>query len=159
MRSPCSSSPITRRPSWAKTSTSPATWQNPSRLSEFWAWRTGVDLGRSLPGWRRPLDSPHFRCFGAITRVPMDASDKSPISPPAQPDEAPLAHPKPSHGLMGRIRTYFLTGLVLVGPIYITLNLTWWFINWVDELVRPLFPVAYRPETYLPVKIPGLGLV
>src|SRR5262249_1394093 len=89
----------------------------------------------------------------------MDASDKSPISPPAQPDEAPLAHPKPSHGLMGRIRTYFLTGLVLVGPIYITLNLTWWFINWVDELVRPLIPVAYRPETYLPIKVPGLGLV
>jgi uncharacterized membrane protein len=92
----------------------------------------------------------------------MDASDKSSIPVPAQPappGEAPLAPAKHSHGLMGRIRTYFLTGLVLVGPIYITLNLTWWFINWVDDLVRPLIPVAYRPETYLPIKIPGLGLV
>jgi len=92
----------------------------------------------------------------------MDASDKSSIpapGAPAQPGEATPAPARHSHGLMGRIRTYFLTGLVLVGPIYITLNLTWWFINWVDELVRPLIPVAYRPETYLPIKIPGLGLV
>jgi uncharacterized membrane protein len=63
------------------------------------------------------------------------------------------------HGLMARLRNYFLTGLVLVGPLYITISLTWWFINWVDDLVRPFIPIAYRPETYLPVKIPGLGLV
>jgi uncharacterized membrane protein len=25
--------------------------------------------------------------------------------------------------------------------------------------VRPFIPIAYRPETYLPVKIPGLGLI
>ena len=41
----------------------------------------------------------------------------------------------------------------------ITVCLIWWFINWVDDLVRPFIPVAYRPETYLPVKIPGLGLI
>ena len=63
------------------------------------------------------------------------------------------------HGLIGRLRNYFLTGLVLVGPLYITISLTWWFINWVDDLVRPFIPTAYRPETYLPVKIPGLGLI
>ena len=54
-----------------------------------------------------------------------------------QPDPPP-APVSSHHGLMGRIRNYFLTGLILVGPVYITLNLTWWFINWVDELVRPL---------------------
>jgi uncharacterized membrane protein len=32
-------------------------------------------------------------------------------------------------------------------------------VNWVDDLVRPLFPVAFRPETYLPIKIPGFGLI
>ncbi len=63
------------------------------------------------------------------------------------------------HGLIARLRNYFLTGLVLVGPVYITIGLTWWFINWVDELVRPFIPFAYRPETYLPVRIPGLGLI
>jgi len=49
--------------------------------------------------------------------------------------------------------------LILVAPAYITISLTWWFINWVDDLVRPFIPVAYRPETYLPVTIPGTGLI
>ena len=61
--------------------------------------------------------------------------------------------------MMSRVRNYFLTGLVLVGPLFITANLTWWFINWVDDLVRPFIPAAYRPETYLPVHIPGTGLI
>src|SRR5437870_11215374 len=63
------------------------------------------------------------------------------------------------HGLIARLRNYFLTGLILVGPLYITVGLTWWFINWVDDLVRPFIPIFYRPETYLPVRIPGLGLI
>jgi uncharacterized membrane protein len=71
-----------------------------------------------------------------------------------------LASGKPTHhGPISRLRNYFLTGLVLVGPLYITVSLTWWFINWVDDVVRPFIPVAYRPETYVPVKIPGLGLL
>src|SRR5215475_7479766 len=63
------------------------------------------------------------------------------------------------HGLAGRLRNYFLTGLILVGPAYITVSLTWWFINWVDDLVRPFIPLAYQPATYLPVKVPGTGLI
>ncbi|MGE0034328.1 MAG: DUF502 domain-containing protein [Xanthobacteraceae bacterium] len=61
--------------------------------------------------------------------------------------------------MVARLRNYFLTGLVLVGPIYITVNLTWWFINWVDDIVRPFIPIAYRTETYLPWRIPGTGLI
>jgi len=29
----------------------------------------------------------------------------------------------------------------------------------VDDLVRPFIPITYRPETYLPVKVPGTGLI
>jgi uncharacterized membrane protein len=61
--------------------------------------------------------------------------------------------------LAGRIRNYFLTGLVVAGPLLVTAWLTWSFINWVDNLVRPFIPEAYRPETYLPWPIPGTGLV
>jgi uncharacterized membrane protein len=85
-----------------------------------------------------------------------------PAAPAEAPDDASLAAGKPvssHHGPISRLRNYFLTGLVLVGPLYITISLTWWFINWVDDAVRPFIPVAYRPETYLPVKIPGTGLV
>ena len=45
------------------------------------------------------------------------------------------------------------------GLVAVTLWLIWWFVTWVDNLVRPIIPVAYRPETYLPVNIPGLGLI
>ena len=74
---------------------------------------------------------------------------------PPEPGRAGPFH----HGVVSRLRNYFLTGLILVAPAYITISLTWWFINWVDDLVRPFIPIAYRPETYLPVKIPGLGLI
>jgi uncharacterized membrane protein len=61
--------------------------------------------------------------------------------------------------IIGRVRTYFLTGLIVAGPVAVTLWLIWWFVTWVDNLVRPFIPVAYRPETYLPFNIPGLGLI
>ena len=64
-----------------------------------------------------------------------------------------------SPGLVSRVRTYFLTGLVVAGPVAVTAWLIWWFVTWVDNLVRPIIPVAYRPETYLPVNIPGTGLI
>ena len=63
------------------------------------------------------------------------------------------------HGIMARFRNYFLTGLVVAGPVAITLYLTWWFVTWVDGLVRPFVPIAYRPETYLPFGLPGSGLI
>ncbi len=60
---------------------------------------------------------------------------------------------------MHRIRTYFLTGLVVAGPVAVTLWLVWYFVTWVDNWVRPLIPFDYRPETYMPVNVPGFGLI
>jgi len=62
-------------------------------------------------------------------------------------------------GVVSRLRNYFLTGLIVAGPVAVTLWLIWWFVTWVDNLVRPFIPTVYRPETYLPVNIPGLGLI
>jgi uncharacterized membrane protein len=53
-----------------------------------------------------------------------------------------------------RIRNYFLTGLVIIGPVVITLYITWHFISAVDAWVEP-----YVPASYLPFPIPGVGLV
>src|SRR3954470_5500840 len=93
----------------------------------------------------------------------MSEFDRNPgIVPPVPPDDPPSDPAKPvsiHHGMVVRLRNYFLTVLVLVGQAYITISLTWWFINWVDDLVRPFIPIAYRPETYLPVKVPGSGLI
>src|SRR2546429_2576352 len=78
--------------------------------------------------------------------------------PPTASPEEPL--PEAHHaGLMARFRNYFLTGLIVAGPVAITLYLTWWFVNWVDSIVRPFVPTVYRPETSLPFGLPGSGLI
>ena len=74
------------------------------------------------------------------------------------PDTTPATSP-PHTSLAGRIRNYFLTGLVVAGPLAVTAWLIWSIVTWVDGLVRPLIPPVYRPETYLPWPIPGTGLV
>ena len=63
----------------------------------------------------------------------------------------------PAPGFISRIRTYFLTGVIVAGPVAVTLWLIWWFVTWVDNLVRPFIPLDYRPETYLPVNVPGFA--
>lgn len=60
---------------------------------------------------------------------------------------------------MHRLRTYFLTGLIIAAPLFITIFITWNFIQWVDGNVLPLVPSAWRPDSYLPFVIPGFGVV
>jgi len=68
--------------------------------------------------------------------------------------------PEPAKGgVAARIRNYFLTGLVVAGPLAVTIWLIWTIITWADDFMRPLIPPAYRPESYLPWPIPGTGLV
>lgn len=58
-----------------------------------------------------------------------------------------------------RLRRYFLTGLVIAGPLTVTGALVWWFISLIDSWVKPFIPALYLPESYLPFAIPGFGLV
>lgn len=45
--------------------------------------------------------------------------------------------PGPHLHIGARLRNYLLTGLVIVGPVTITLYTAWWFINVVDAWVKP----------------------
>ncbi|MGE0847639.1 MAG: DUF502 domain-containing protein [Flavobacteriaceae bacterium] len=80
---------------------------------------------------------------------PGDGFDLSKLTP----------HERRRMPFMTRVRNYFLTGLVIAAPLSITIYLTWTFINWVDAWVKPVIPLRYLPETYLPFSIPGIGLV
>lgn len=51
----------------------------------------------------------------------------------------PETSPAPQR-LGARLRNYFLTGLVIVGPLAITFWVVLWFIGFVDAWVRPLMP-------------------
>jgi len=66
--------------------------------------------------------------------------------------------PAPDH-TGARLRNYFLTGLVVVGPVGITLYIAWHIITLVDGWVKPYVPPAYNPDSYLPFPLPGVGLV
>jgi uncharacterized membrane protein len=66
---------------------------------------------------------------------------------------------KPHTGLASRLRNYVLAGLLVVAPVSITLWLTWEFVSFVDDTLTPLIPRPWRPSTYLPIDIPGIGLI
>jgi len=67
--------------------------------------------------------------------------------------------PVKGKGFAAKLRNYFLTGLVIAAPLSITIYITWGFINFVDDWIKPWVPDAYNPETYLPFDVPGVGLV
>lgn len=64
---------------------------------------------------------------------------------------------KPSFG--ARIRTWFLTGVVVAGPLTVTLVLVLWFVDFVDNAVRKVVPSRFWPDTYLPFPMPGFGVI
>ena len=72
---------------------------------------------------------------------------------------APLAGPAQGPSFPARLRYYFLTGLVVVGPLTVTLYITWSLIHFVDNWVKPYIPRIYNPDTYLPFPVPGAGLL
>jgi uncharacterized membrane protein len=65
----------------------------------------------------------------------------------------------PRGRLRTRVRNWFLTGLIIAGPLAITAWLVWWFVDTVDHWVKPLIPPQLWPDTYLPVQVPGTGVV
>lgn len=81
---------------------------------------------------------------------------------PNQPPIPPLGPPQPlapRRGLGGALRTYFFTGLLVAGPLTLTVYISWWLIALVDGWVRPLIPQGYNPELYLPFPVPGVGII
>jgi uncharacterized membrane protein len=61
------------------------------------------------------------------------------------------------HSVIERLRAYFIAGVLVTGPLGLTLWLTWTVIRVIDETVGSLLPKEYNPATYVP--LPGLGLI
>ena len=57
--------------------------------------------------------------------------------------------------LLARLRNYFITGIVVLVPIGITLYLTKFFISVSSNLI----PNEINPNSYLPFSIPGLEIL
>ncbi len=81
------------------------------------------------------------------------------MTPDNDPSRPVLIKPAPRSAFWQRLRNNFLTGIVIFAPISITIYLVWIFLNFVDSWVLNYVPKAYNPSEYLPISIPGIGLV
>jgi uncharacterized membrane protein len=52
-------------------------------------------------------------------------------------------------GPFAGLRASFLTGLVVVLPVGLTIYLIWTVIGWLDGWILPLIPAAYQPEEWI----------
>ena len=74
---------------------------------------------------------------------------------------------KPQSGLIAGFRNSFLTGLVVIAPVALTIWLIWRVIGWIDGFVLPFIPNLYHPDNILntifgqdvAINIRGLGVV
>jgi len=60
---------------------------------------------------------------------------------------------------LASLRANFLTGIIVVAPVFLTAYLIWWFIGMIDGWVLPLVPERYQPEPYLGINVKGYGLI
>jgi uncharacterized membrane protein len=67
-------------------------------------------------------------------------------------------HKKRRGGLAG-VRASFLTGLVVIAPIGLTVWLIWTVIGWVDGFVLPFVPDKYHPENLLGIDLRGVWVI
>ena len=72
--------------------------------------------------------------------------------------EVPRTVP-PNRSLAQRLRSWFFTGLVVFGPLALTVYLGFWLVSLIDNWVRPLAPYWLWPDNYFPVHVPGFGVI
>lgn len=80
--------------------------------------------------------------------------------------EHPSSPPR-RRGLTGGLRSSFLTGLVVVLPVALTIYLIWTVVGFIDSWVLPFIPDAYQPEALMgrvfgqdwAINIRGVGVV
>jgi uncharacterized membrane protein len=87
-------------------------------------------------------------------------NQQTPAGPrPATEDPILFAPPPAPHraSFGAGLRTWFLTGLIIAGPVTVTAWIVWWFVSTVDGWVKPLVPSYFY--AYIPPEIPGIGVV
>lgn len=62
----------------------------------------------------------------------------------------------PQPGFLSKLKSYFLSGLLVSAPVLLTLYLVIWMIRVVDDMVRPLMPNSFA---HLYGYFPGYGLI
>ncbi|MEN8891700.1 DUF502 domain-containing protein [Planktotalea arctica] len=71
----------------------------------------------------------------------------------------PFDEPPRRPGLFASLRASFLTGLVVIAPVGLTIWLIWSVIGWIDSVVLPLVPYTFQPEQYIGINLRGVGVI
>jgi uncharacterized membrane protein len=58
-----------------------------------------------------------------------------------------------------KLKNYFLTGLLVVVPIAMTVLVIRWLVGFMDRLLMTVLPEALRPEQLYGIPVPGIGFV
>ena len=61
--------------------------------------------------------------------------------------------------LGAKLRAYLFTGILVTAPVAITFYLAYKLILWIDVFVNRMLPPQYKLDNYMPMTIPGVGLV
>ena len=61
--------------------------------------------------------------------------------------------------LGAKLRAYLFTGILVTAPVAITFYLAYKLILWIDIFVNRMLPPQYKFDNYMPMTIPGVGLV
>ena len=64
-----------------------------------------------------------------------------------------------SKSFLSKIRSYFLTGIIVTAPVGLTFYVAILFIGFIDGKVRNNIPEKYHYDNLLPIEIPGIGLL
>lgn len=59
---------------------------------------------------------------------------------------------------INKIKNLSLTGLLILIPIFVTIYIATGMINFIDS-IGDILPKKLNPDTYLPFRIPGLGII
>ena len=71
----------------------------------------------------------------------------------------PFDDSKRRRGLGGSVRASFVTGIVVIAPVALTIWLIWSVIGWIDGFVLPFVPARFQPESYVGINLRGFGLL
>jgi uncharacterized membrane protein len=72
---------------------------------------------------------------------------------------SPFEQPPKRRSLFGSLRASFLTGLVVIAPVGLTIWLIWSVTGWIDGFVLPLVPRTIQPEKYIGINLRGVGVI
>ncbi len=71
----------------------------------------------------------------------------------------PIFLPPKKPSIIAQFRTNFLTGLVVVLPVVMTIYLIWAVAGFFDDRILPLIPNRYNPQVYFDVNLRGFGII